>query len=59
MKKHICFESIDCKRLQYVQVSNSWVCLRDFFDIDDVSWCVKCKRRKTENYRRVIKGGIN
>ena len=49
MSKHICFESIDCPFLQYVQKSKSWVCLRWSDDIPHVDLCIECKRIKQLN----------
>ena len=43
MRKHICFESIDCKDLLYVRPSRSWVCLRYYCDLDHCNDCVQCK----------------
>lgn len=43
MREHITFDSIDCKYLQYVKASESWVCLECFLDIDDVNSCMRCK----------------
>ena len=42
----ITFDSIDCKTLQYITPSHSWVCLDLFTDLDDVSFCMRCKFAK-------------
>lgn len=43
MRKHICFESIDCKKLSYTSASKSWVCIAIFDDIKSVDMCMHCK----------------
>lgn len=45
-RKHICFESIDCKYLQYIEASNSWVCLDKFFDLSTHEVCQYCRFAK-------------
>ena len=60
MKTHICFETVDCERLQYVEPSRSWVCLNGFFDLKTVDTCMKCKfdrLRVLENELRKCKNG--
>ena len=60
MKRHVSFDSIDCEKLQYVLASRSWVCLRHFCDLDDVSDCVTCLRNAQwdrENKLRSKKDG--
>lgn len=41
--KHINFEAIDCRDLQYMRASDSWVCMCHFFDLKDVDFCMRCK----------------
>ena len=60
--KHICFESISCRRLQYVQASNSWVCLATCSDLKHVDTCMNCKfaklRVKEDKIRKDKNGRI-
>ena len=60
--KHIGFESITCRRLQYVQASNSWVCLATCSDLKHVDTCIRCKfakqRVKEEQIRKDKDGRI-
>lgn len=60
MKRHISFDSIDCNELQYVRASRSWVCLRNFYDLDNVDTCMKCRQNAQwvrENKLREKKNG--
>ena len=43
MKRHITFDSIDCKNLQYVRPGDVWVCLGKFCELNDVSECMECR----------------
>lgn len=43
MREHVCFEAVDCKLLQYVRASNSWVCLATCNDLKHVASCMHCK----------------
>lgn len=61
MSGHICFESIDCKKLVYVRESDSWVCMDLFMDLDDCDFCMRCKmlekRRNEKAMLEVIESG--
>ena len=62
MRKHICFEAIDCKKLSYTPASKSWVCLRSFTDLKCVDSCMSCKLlslyEKENEIRREKERGI-
>ena len=58
MRKHICFEAIDCPYLNYVNASSSWVCLRFYDDISTADCCMKCKFDKLERVEREIRKGV-
>ena len=52
MKEHICFESIDCKDLEYVKQGSCWVCMQMFYDVGDVDFCMQCRFSKKETEER-------
>lgn len=57
MSEHICFESVDCKELQYMKQSNSWVCLRYFMDLKHVDSCMRCRFMNKQKIEKLIKEG--